>query len=92
MEFLKKSWKILVSIISAIIGLIFLKQFFTKDLKAKLNLANTEKESAVLDTKVDQVRNDISKENQTNSSLREDANKPAPDLSPKEREDFWNKK
>lgn len=92
MEFLKKSWKAILSVLSAIVGLVFLIEFFTKGLKAKLNNAETEKESAVMNTKVEAIKNELNKESKVNQDLRDSLNPKDTNLSPKEREDYWNKK
>ncbi len=92
MEFIKKSWKVIVAVVSGIFGLIFLRQFFTKDLRAKLNNADAEKNAAVVDIKLAAVREDINAETNKVNELRAEANKPAAELDAKSREDYWNKK
>jgi hypothetical protein len=51
MNFIKKTWKAIVAVIGAIIGLILLKDFFQKDLKADAKLSETKKEDAVIEEK-----------------------------------------
>lgn len=92
MKFVKKFWKLIVSVIGAVLGLVFLKQFFQKDLKAKLNNANAEKDSAVLDSKIADTQADIKAESNKNNQLRDAANQPTKALTPQEAEDYWNKK
>lgn len=91
-NFIKKSWKAVVSVVAAIIGLILLRQYFTKDLLAKLSLSKSDKDSAVIDEKVDAVKKEIASEIKDAQDLRDAASKPVNTLDPKAVEDYWNKK
>jgi hypothetical protein len=92
MSFLKKSWKVIVTILSAILGLILLRQYFTRGLLAKLGLVKTGQDSAVIDAKIGGLKDNEAGLQSEADKLREAGNKPAEDLSSKEVEDFWNKK
>ena len=92
MEFLKKSWKAIAGVVGAIVGFILLRQFFTKDLLAKLALSKSDKDSAVLDEKIAGVKQDQAAAQSEADRLRAEANKPAEQLDPKAVEDYWNKK
>ena len=90
-EFLKKSWKAIVGVLGAIVGLILLRQYFTKVLLAKLGLVKSEKDSAVIDAKVEAVKDNLKTEEANSAKLREAANKPAEALDSKSVEDYWKK-
>jgi hypothetical protein len=92
MQFIKRFWKQLLGAIGTIVGLIMLRQHFTKDLLAKLGLAKSEKDSAVLDEKIKQQESAIASETKQSEQLRDSANQKAPNLDPKAVEDYWNKK
>jgi hypothetical protein len=91
MQFIKRFYKQLSAVVAAIVGLVLLRQFFTKDLLAKLRLANTDKQSAVLDSKQEEIRKDIAKEQELNQDLRDKTNQPSAKATPSEVEKFWNK-
>lgn len=92
MEFLKKSWKAIAGVVGAIVGFILLRQFFTKDLLAKLSLAKSDKDSAIIDQKIKGVQDNQSEAQAEANAMREAANKPADKLNPSAVEDYWNKK
>ena len=92
MQFIKRFWKQLLGVLSAIFGLIMLRQYFTRDLLARLGLARSEKDSAVLDEKIKQQESAIANEAKQSEQLRDSANQKAPSLDPKAVEDYWNKK
>lgn len=91
MEFLKKSWKGIAGVVGAIVGFILLRQFFTKDLLAKLMLTKSDKDSSVIDEKVAAVKEKQSDAQAEADKLRAEADKPATELDPKAVEDYWNK-
>ena len=94
MEHLKKSWQWIVGVIGAIIGLLMLRDFFQKDLKAELKNAETSKEDAVIETKKTQVVEDIKKIEADNAALADKLKadqETASKLNPGSVEDFWKK-
>jgi hypothetical protein len=94
METLKKSWKWVVGVVGAIVGLLMLRNFFQKGLKAELKNAETSKQDAVIETKKTQVVEDIKKieaANKANADKLEADKKLAQGSNPSQVEDFWKK-
>lgn len=91
MSTIKKYYKQIIGVVGAILGLVFLRQLFTRNLRAKLNLANTEKESAVIDSKLDSNRKSQSEIEEDSEALRKAASNTERQLTPSQVEDFWKK-
>jgi hypothetical protein len=93
MNFLKKSWKFIVAVVGGIVGLIMLKQFFQKDLKADAKLQETKLKDAVLEEKKSANSADIKALEGSNKRALEDLsnNKKLGSLEAKEVEDYYKK-
>ena len=92
METLKKYWAYITAAVGAIIGLIMLKDFFQKDLKAEVKLTDTkikdaslEAEKTVIDNKVE----DLESANQKAQDDLEKAKADAAKASNTQIEDFY---
>jgi hypothetical protein len=92
METIKRYWKAIASALGAIIGFIFLRQYFQKDLLAKLLNGAASAKDAVLNERKNQVSNAANEEKLRNDELRKELGKDAPKADPNEIEDFYNKK
>jgi len=94
METFKKYWKLLVAAIGAILGLLFLRDYFQKDLKADAKLADTKLQDAIIDKKL--KYNAQAQEEVKNSTtglvegLKEDL-KSQDDKTPEEIEQYYKK-
>ena len=89
---LKKGWKAIAAVVGAVIGFLLLKQFLQKDLKAKLENANTAGKDAVLESKKSAVQDLLDKAEKTGEALEkshEAAKDAADDMSKKDVEDFY---
>lgn len=93
MEFLKKTWKVIVAVVGGIVGLIMLKQFFQEDLKADAKLQETKLKNAVLEEKKSANSADIKALEESNKKALEDLsnNKKLGSLETKEVEDYYKK-
>jgi len=95
MNKLKASWQWVVGIVGAIVGLLLLRDFFQKDLKADAKLADTKLKSAVLDEK-EAANTKAQEENKNATAGLTDALKAAQaadkDQTPDQVEDFYKKR
>lgn len=93
MNFLKKSWKFIVAVVGGIVGLIMLKQFFQKDLKADAKLQETKLNNAVLEEKKSANSADIKALEESNKKALEalSNNKKIGSLETKEVEEYYKK-
>lgn len=91
MEALRKYWKLILSVIGSIIGLVLFKDFFQKDLKAELKNADASKQDALLEQEKSRSKEEASKLDKDNAALRGDLKDPPKDMSPDEVEDYWKK-
>jgi hypothetical protein len=95
MNALKKSWQWVVGVVGAVLGLLLLRNYFQKDLKAKAKTADTDLKSAVIDAKLEGNTNaqaDLDRQAkellERNKANQEAASK----ASDAEISNFWNKK
>lgn len=89
MEWIKRNWKMLVKVIAGIVGFIFLRQYFQKDLLAKLKNQQVKAKDDVLNEKRSQNKQSQEAEQATQERLREQLDKPAPNSNWQEVEDFY---
>lgn len=89
---MKKLWKILAGVVGIVLGIIFFRRQIAKEFLAKL----LSKEAAVKDAVLDEKRKVLKEERvnleEAKKAIEDRLNQPAPELSPKEIEDFYNKK
>ena len=92
MSTLKRYWKAIAAALGSLIGLLLLRDFFQKDLKAKLNNADTDKQDALLDQQKNELEKQADSLDKENEALRDKMDDKAKKLSPDEVQDYWNKK
>lgn len=85
----KQYWRQGLAVLGVILGYIFLKKYFQGDLLAQLLNANTKAKDDVLNERKEHVKRAREDEQAHNDDLRKELNKPAPDMTPKEIEDFY---
>jgi hypothetical protein len=94
-DFIKKSWQWIVGVLGAIVGLLLLRNYFQRDLKADAKNAETNLKSAVIDEKLAANAKTQADLNNAATGLIEALNKDLKDAesaTPDEVESFWNRK
>lgn len=89
LELIKRYWKALLSGLGVILGYIFLRQYFQKDLLAKLMNQATQAKDDVLNERKSNVQSDLKDESKNQEALRDQLDNKAPKASPDEVEDFY---
>ncbi len=95
MNKLKAAWQWIVGAVGFLIGLILLKQYFQRDLKADAKLADTKLQDAVIDEKLKSNAQAQQEANNAATNLIEREKKALKDLngkSPSEIEDYYRNK
>lgn len=92
MSTIKLYWKQGLAILGAILGFIFLRKYFQKDILAELLNQKAKAKDAVLEDRKNRITQEASDEKLRNDELRKELGKDAPDASAKEVEDFYKKK
>jgi hypothetical protein len=90
-DFIKANFSKILSVITAIIGFIFLRQYFQSDLKAKLKNSETDAESKVLDERMRNVTQNRAEEEARAKAQREQLGQSS-NGTVKNNLDYWNKK
>lgn len=88
-DWIKRNWKLVTSFIGGFVGLLFLRQYFQKDLLAKLLNQKTQTKDDILNERKSNISKELVKEQERNSNLQDELNKSAERLSPSEVEDFY---
>ena len=92
METIKRYWKQILTVLGAIVGFIFLRKYFQKDLLAKLLNQGAKAKDAVLEERKNRITQEASDEQLRNNELRKELGKDAPKADANEVEDFYKKK
>ena len=92
METIKKYYKQILAVIGVIVGYIFLKKYFQKDILAELLNQKAKAKDEVLTERKNRITQEANDEQLRNNELRKELGKDAPKAKANDVEDFYKKK